>query len=149
MSPPPAAVLFACNLNRVRSPMAAWLLRRRWGDRVFVDSCGLNAADGVDPFVVAVMAELGLDLSGHAPKSFEVLEDGSFDLVISLSEAAHRHAAAASRTRAVELEHWPTEDPTLETGSREQRLQAYRRVRDGLDLRLAERFPGAVLEPSA
>ena len=146
--PPPPAVLFACNLNRVRSPMAACLLRRRWGSRVFVDSCGLTPAEGIDPFVVAVMQELGLDLSGHTPKTFDVLEDGSFDLVISLSEEAHHQAAALSRTRAVELEHWPTPDPTLETGSREQRLAAYRRVRDALAERLRARFPGDVREPS-
>lgn len=135
------AVLFACSMNQVRSPMAAALLRRRWGGRIFVDSCGLRAGVGVDPFVEAVMDEMGLDLHGHRPKTFDDLEDGSFDLVISLSPEAQHRAVELSRGRAVELAYWPTIDPTVVDGSREQRLDAYRRVRDELDKRIGERFP--------
>jgi hypothetical protein len=92
-----AAVLFACNLNKVRSPMAAGLMRRLHGDRVFVDSCGLRRADAdlADPFVAAVMDELGVDVTGHFPKSFDDLEDESFDVVISLTPEAHRVLADA------------------------------------------------------
>jgi protein-tyrosine-phosphatase len=136
----PAAVLFTCNLNLVRSPMAAALMRRMWGTRVFVDSCGLRAADEADGFVLAVMNELGQDLSAHAPKSFDDLEDGSFDLVISLTPEAHHRAVEFGRARSTEVEYWPTVDPTLEQGSRDQRLQAYRRVRDELQGRLLDRF---------
>ena len=138
----PDAILFACNLNRVRSPVAAALLRRRLGARVFVDCCGLRPdAPEIDPFAIAVMAEWGEDLSHHRPKSFEELEDGSFDLIVSLTPQAHHRAAELARARATAFEYWPTPDPTLETGSREQRLAAYRDMRDGLDLRLRERFP--------
>ncbi len=137
---PPSAVLFTCNLNLVRSPMAAALMRRMWGTSVFVDSCGLRAADEPDGFVLAVMNELGQDLSAHAPKSFDDLEDGSFDLVISLTPEAHHRAVELGRARSTEVEYWPTSDPTLEQGSRDQRLQAYRRVRDELQGRLLERF---------
>ena len=139
----PDAILFACNLNRVRSPVAAALLRRRFGTRIFIDSCGLRASDSeIDPFAAAVMAEWGEDLGGHRAKAFDNLEDDSFDLIISLTPEAHHRAAEMSRARWVEFEYWPTPDPTLETGSRDQRLDAYRRMRDDLERRLRERFPG-------
>ncbi len=136
----PSAVLFTCNLNLVRSPMAAALMRRTWGPSVFVDSCGLRAAEEPDGFVLAVMNELGQDLSAHSPKSFDDLEDGSFDLVISLTPEAHHRAVELGRTRSTEVVYWPTPDPTLEQGSRDQRLQAYRHVRDELQARLLDRF---------
>ena len=140
---PPSAVLFACNLNRVRSPMAAALTRRIVGDSIFTDSCGLRPSEGVDPFVVEVMAEIGLDLSGHRTKTFDQLHDGSFDLVISLTPHAQHRAVEMSRGRAVEIEYWPTFDPTLAEGTRQQRLDAYRQVRDDLQRRLLERFGGS------
>ena len=136
----PGAVLFACNWNAVRSPMAAALMRSLHGRQVFVDCCGLRAGEATDPFAAAVMDEVGLDLTGHKPKRFEDLEDGSFDVVVSLTPQAQHRAVELSRGRAVDLEYWPTLDPTLETGSREQRLEAYRQVRDGLRRRLLDRF---------
>jgi protein-tyrosine-phosphatase len=136
----PGAVLFACNFNRVRSPMAAALMRLIYGDRVFVDSCGLRAGDGIDPFVVAVMDEIGADLSHHHRKVFEDLDDGSFDVVVSLTPEAQHRAVELSRGRAVEVEYWPTLDPTLAEGSREVVLGAYRKVRDELRARILERF---------
>ena len=98
----------------------------------------------IDPFVSAVMAEWGEDLSGHKAKGFGDLEDGSFDLIISLTPEAHHRAAEMARARAVNFEYWPIPDPTLETGSRDQRLEAYRHMRDELDRRLRDRFPGAL-----
>jgi protein-tyrosine-phosphatase len=151
----PGAVLFACNLNQVRSPMAEALLKRLVGDRVYVDSCGLkrpamvhdderdeDVAASVDPFVDAVMAELNCDLAGHHPKTFDDLEDFSFDLVVSLTPEAQHRAVELARARAADIEYWPTHDPTLIDGSREARLEAYREVRDGLARRIAERFGG-------
>ena len=146
----PHAVLFACNFNQVRSPMAEALLKRLTGNRVFVDSCGLKAParheddeDGpaeADPFALAVMAELGCDLTRHRAKTFGELEDSSFDLVISLTPEAQHRAVELARGRAAEIEYWPTLDPTLTEGSREVRLAAYRQVRDALARRIAERF---------
>ena len=145
-APLPGAVLFACNFNRVRSPMAEALLKRALGDRVYVDSCGLKlepteAGEGADPFVRSVMEEISVDLAGHAPKTFDQLEDASFDLVISLTPEAQHRAVEMTRGRAAEIEYWPTFDPTLAEGSREARLAAYREVRDQLAKRIAERFP--------
>lgn len=138
----PGAVLFACTLNRVRSPMAEGLMKRLYGTRVYVDSCGLRPDDSslADPFVVAVMDEIGIDVSDHRPKSFDELDDDSFDLVISLSPEAQHRAVELSRGRAVALEYWPTLDPTLVLGSRETTLEAYRAVRDQLEARLRARF---------
>ncbi|HEY3697029.1 low molecular weight phosphatase family protein [Phenylobacterium sp.] len=140
----PGAVLFACNFNRVRSPMAEALLRRAAHDRIYVDSCGLHldprAAEGVDPFVEAVMAELACDLAGHAPKTFDDLQDGSFDLVVSFTPEAQHRAVEMARGRSVEIEYWPIIDPTQAEGSREARLAAYRDVRDHLAARIARRF---------
>lgn len=143
--PLPGAVLFACNFNRVRSPMAEALLKRAIGDRVYVDSCGLRPASedggGADPFVEAVMSEISCDLQRHRPKTFEDLEDGSFDLIVSLTPEAQHRAVELTRGRAAEIEYWPTFDPTLTEGSREARLAAYRDVRDALAAKIAERFP--------
>lgn len=150
------AVLFACNFNQVRSPMAEALLKRMVGTSVFVDSCGLKAPlrdddeDGpadVDPFVQAVMAELGCDLSAHRTKTFEELEDSSFDLVVSLTPEAQHRAVELARGRAAEIEYWPTFDPTLVEGSREVRLSAYRHAREGLERRIAERFGPQIPTP--
>jgi protein-tyrosine-phosphatase len=138
---PPGAVLFACGLNRVRSPMAEGLMRRLFATRVFADSCGLRRDDGLpDPFVAAVMDELGVDMSGHRPKTFDDLEDSSFDVVVSLTPEAHHRAVELARGRAVEIEYWPTLDPTLTMGGRDTVLAAYRDVRDTLEARLLERF---------
>jgi protein-tyrosine-phosphatase len=149
-APSPGAVLFACNFNQVRSPMAEALLKLLVGTTIFVDSCGLKPAppldeedDGpapADPFAQAVMAELGCDLSLHRAKTFGDLEDHSFDLVISLTPEAQHGAVELARGRAAEIEYWPTHDPTLTEGSREARLEAYRQVRDALARRISERF---------
>lgn len=145
----PGAVLFACNYNRVRSPMAEALLKRLVGQEIFVDSCGLKHpaarpeadADGdIDPFAQAVMAELGCDLSGHRAKTFDELEDESFDVVISLTPESQHRAVELARGRAADIEYWPIFDPTLADGSREARLEVYRAVRDTLAARIVQRF---------
>jgi len=139
----PGAVLFTCNFNRVRSPMAEALMKMIYGDRVFVDSVGLRREAGeteVDPFAAAVIDEMGGDLTGFRPKIFDDLEDESFDMVISLTPEAQHRAVELARGRAVDIEYWPTLDPTLAEGTREQRLDAYRQVRDELARRIRERF---------
>jgi protein-tyrosine-phosphatase len=141
----PGAVLFACSLNRVRSPMAEGLMRRLFGNRVYVDSCGLRIGedDLVDPFAIAVMDEIGVDLTDHRSKTFEDLNADAFDVVISLSPEAHHRAGELARGRAVDIEYWPTLDPTLAMGPRDSVLEAYRAVRGGLEARIRRRFPQA------
>ena len=137
---PAGAVLFACTQNRVRSPMAAALMHRRFARTTFVDSCGLKPGEEIDPFAASVLDELGLEAGAHRPKGFDDLEDTSFDVVISLSPEAHHRALEWTRHMACAVEYWPTHDPTVAEGSRDQRLEAYRRVRDGLDARILARF---------
>jgi protein-tyrosine-phosphatase len=116
-------------------------MRRRFGDRVFAESCGVRAdGEGVDSFVIAVMAEIGLDLSDQTAKTFEAVTDGSFDVIVALSVEAAARAQAHTRGLAADVELWPTDDPTLEGGSRAQRLEAYRRVRDDIRRKIEDRF---------
>ena len=138
----PGSVLFACTLNSIRSPIAAALFRQIHGAKVFVDSVGVRTAP-IDPFAVAVMAEIGIDLGAHQAKSFDELEDTSFDLVISLSPDAQHTAIELTRASACEVEFWPVFDPTAVEGNREETLNAYRLVRDQLRKRILERFPPA------
>ena len=133
------AVLFACTLNAVRSPMAAALLRHLTRGGIYIESAGVRAGD-LDPLAVEVMGEIGLEIAKHKPRRFEDLEDGSFDLVITLSPEAQHKAVELTRTAATKVEYWPTMDPTAVDGSREQRLAAYRLVRDQLMRRLKQRF---------
>jgi protein-tyrosine-phosphatase len=136
---PPVAVLFACTMNAVRSPMAAALLRHLTGGRVHVESAGVRAGE-LDPLAVAAMDEIGLEIGEHLPRRFEDLEDGSFDLIVTLSPEAQHKAVELTRTAATQVEYWPIIDPTAVDGSREQRLWAYRAVRDQLMERLKRRF---------
>jgi protein-tyrosine-phosphatase len=135
----PHAVLFACSQNAVRSPMAEGILKHLLGHRIYVDSTGVRARE-IDGFVVEVMDEIGIDLSKHRPKSFDDLEDSSYDLIISLSPEAQHRAVELTRTMACEVEFWNTFDPTLIEGNRETRLAAYRQVRDFLMGRIEARF---------
>ena len=136
----PGAVLFCCTQNAIRSPMAAAMLKQLHGQRIFVDSVGVRAGE-LDGFAVAAMDEIGIDIARHKPKTFDDLEDSSFDLIISLSPEAQHKAVEMTRTMACEVEFWNTFDPSIVEGSREQRMEAYREVRDGLLQRIRERFP--------
>ncbi|MGF1622290.1 MAG: low molecular weight phosphatase family protein [Rhodomicrobiaceae bacterium] len=137
----PKAVLFACNFNAVRSPMAEAILNHLAGRQVYVESAGVRAGE-LDPFAVAVMEEIGIDISRHTPQAIDDLYDSSFDVVVSLSPEAHHKALEMTRTQAIDAEYWPTIDPTAAIGgSREQILNAYRDVRDGLFQRIKARFP--------
>jgi protein-tyrosine-phosphatase len=134
-------VLFSCNFNAVRSAMAEAIAKHHFGRQIYVDSVGVREGE-LDPFAVAVMEEIGIDLSGHRPKTFDDLEDTSFDLVITLTPEAQHKAVEMTRTMAVELEYWPTFDPTATRGNREAILEAYRQTRDSLVARIKERFGG-------
>jgi protein-tyrosine-phosphatase len=135
----PAAVLFICTQNAIRSPMAAALAHHIAGHKIYVASAGLRAGDP-DPFVGMIMDEIGLDVTRHQPHSLDDLADSAFDLVIALSPEAEARAREMTKTMAIEVEHWPTPDPSITQGSRTQILDSYREVRDGLKKRITERF---------
>ena len=137
-------MLFACALNSVRSPMAVGLFRRLVGRGTYVASAGVRKGD-LDPLAVAASEEVGVDIAKHRPMTFEELDDWeglNFDLIVTLSPEAHHKALELTRTAAVEVEYWPTPDPTASEGTREQRLSAYREVRDQLMVRIRQRFAG-------
>ena len=141
----PQSVLFACGFNSVRSPMAESLLQQMFPHALYVKSAGVKKGE-LDPFAVAVMSELGQDISRHKPTTFEELEDWeglNFDLIITLSPEAHHKALELTRTLAADVEYWPTVDPTTTHGSREQKLAAYREVCDTLSMRIRKRFAKA------
>jgi protein-tyrosine-phosphatase len=135
----PTSVLFACSQNSVRSPMAEAIARRLYGQAVFIDSVGVRASE-VDTFAAAVLDELGIDIRRHQGKSFADVDPSSFELIVSLSPEAHHSALEFTRNTATEVEYWPVPDPSAVEGSREARLDAYRRARDTILARLKTRF---------
>jgi len=135
----PSAVLFACTQNAVRSPMAEAIMKHLIGMKAYVDSCGVRNGD-LDPFAVEVLKEVGIDISRHAPKSFDQMEDDFFDVIVSLSPEAQHRAIEMTRTMACDIEYWPMLDATIIEGSRDVRLDAYRQVRDELMRRIRKRF---------
>nr|WP_202380032.1 low molecular weight phosphatase family protein [Mesorhizobium sp. 131-2-5] len=136
---PPRSILFLCGMNAVRSPMAEQLARRMLPATIFVASAGVRAGER-DPFVDAVLAEEGLSLGERHPKTLDDLEDDYFDLIVTLAPEAHHAALELTRSLAVEVEYWPTQDPTNASGTREQIMAAYRDVRERLKLRISRRF---------
>ena len=146
MSGLPASLLFACSENSVRSPMAEALAKRLYGQRSYIDSVGVRASD-VDGFVAAALDELDIDVHRHHAKTFEDIDPSSFDLIVTLSPEAHHHALEVTRGTAAEVEYWPVPDPSAVEGTREMRLEAYRRLREQILVRLKARF-GAPSGPS-
>ena len=124
-----------CGMNAVRSPMAEALARRVLPRSTFIASAGVRAGER-DPFVDIVLAEAGLARADHQPRTLADLEDDYFDLIVTLAPEAHHAALELTRSMAVEVEYWPTADPTLATGSREHILDAYRDVRERLSARI-------------
>jgi protein-tyrosine-phosphatase len=136
------SVLFMCAHNAVRSPMAEAMAKHFFGRSIYVQSAGARKGD-IDGFAIEVLDEIGIDARKHRPKSVQELEEWeglNFDLIISLSPEAHHKALELTRTHATDVEYWPTPDPTLVQGSREQVLNAYRDVRDGLMRRIKDRL---------
>lgn len=135
----PRSVLFLCGRNAIRSPMAEALARRMLPRSVFIASAGVRPGTR-DPFVDAVLAEQELSLGERRPQRLDELEDSFFDLIVTLSPEAHHAALELTRSMAVDVEYWPTLDPSAVEGTREQIMTAYRDVRDGLAAQIARRF---------
>jgi len=135
----PSSILFACTWNSVRSPMAVGIMKNIAGNSINVDSVGVHKG-AIDAFVVTILNEIGIDMSAHISKTFGDIDDTSFDLVISLSPEAQHSAVELTRTSNCNLEFWHTMDPSIISGNREARLDAYRTIRDQLHKRLSQRF---------
>ncbi len=128
-----------CGMNAVRSPIAEALARKMLAGQTFVASAGVRAGER-DPFVDAVLAEEGIPPAERQPRMLSDLEDSYFDLIVTLSPEAHHAALELTRSLAVEVEYWPTADPTTALGTREQIMAAYRDVRERLKARIFARF---------
>ena len=135
----PGSLLFACSENSVRSPMAEALAKRLYGQAAYIDSVGVRASD-VDGFVAAALDEVGIDVHRHHAKTFDDIDPSSFDLIVTLSPEAHHQALEVTRGTAAEVEYWSVPDPSVVEGTRDMRLDAYRRMRDQLMARLKVRF---------
>ena len=141
----PQSVLFCCDHNSVRSPMAEGLMKKLYGQRAYVQSAGVRSDMDVDGFAIAVSAEMGIELSRHRSRSFdEMVEWGddlsSFDMIVSLSPASQRAALELTRFAHIDVEYWPIMDPTGLGETREAKLQAYRQTRDQIASRMIDRF---------
>ena len=149
----PASVLFCCDHNAVRSPMAEGLMKKLYGQRAYVQSAGVRNDMEVDGFSVAVCKELGIELSRHRSRSFQEMEQwgddlSQFDLIVALSPASQRQALEFTRFNHLEVEYWPILDPTGLGEGREAKLSAYRQTRDQIRTRMIDRF-GPPSEPGA
>jgi protein-tyrosine-phosphatase len=141
----PTSVLFCCDDNALRSPMAEAIAKRDYGTRVYVQSAGVRAAAAVDPLAVEVCAEVGVDLGRHRLRSFQQMEAwgdqiGSYDLIVALSPAAQRHALEYTRWLTIEVVYWPSLDPTGIGADAAARRAAYRQTRDQIARRIRDRF---------
>ncbi len=135
----PGSVLFVCGMNAIRSPMAEFIVKDIYGQEIFAQSAGVNSGNA-DGFMISVMEERGIDMSGHVPSSLEDLDDLYYDLIITLTPQAQERTLEFTQGQATDIEYWPTPDPSTTTGKREDVVQAYRDIRDGLEKRIRERF---------
>jgi arsenate reductase len=141
----PQAVLFCCDHNAVRSPMAEALMKKYYGRRVYVQSAGVRNDMEIDGFSVAVCREMGVELDRHRSRSFEEMQEwgddlGQFDLIVALSATSRRTALELTRHYHLEVEYWPILDPTGIGETREAKLAAYRQSRDQIRDRILDRF---------
>jgi len=149
----PQSVLFCCDHNAVRSPMAEGMMKKYYGHETYVQSAGVFNDMDIDGFSVAVCAEFGIELSRHRSRSFDEMEQwgddlSGFDLVVALSPASQRRALDLTRYFHLDVEYWPILDPTGIGDTREQKLNAYRQARDQIRIRILERFgPATEREP--
>lgn len=143
----PTSVLFCCDHNSIRSPMAEGLLKQHVGTRIFVQSAGVKGDMEIDGFAISVCREVGVELSRHRTRSFDDLMEwgddlDSYDLIVALSPAAQRRALEYTRFYALEVEYWQVMDPSGFGDDREAKVQRYRETRDQIAGKIAERFVG-------
>lgn len=137
----PGSVLFVCNFNAVRSPMAEAIAKYHCGNKVYIDSFGAGEKLGeINPFAISVMEEAGIDISSHKAKDFDDLADTSFDLIIALSDEAHKKALELTKGDSTEVEYWPVDDPTQVQGNRENIMSSFRALRDDLHQKIKTRI---------
>lgn len=138
----PGAILFMCGMNAIRSPMAEALAKSMLPKGTYIASAGVRTGER-DPFVDVVLEEIGLTIGRHQPQTLDELEDDYFDMIVTLAPEAHHAALELTRSLSVDVTYWPTPDPSVARGTREQILDAYREVRDHLKTLIAKRLLGS------
>ncbi len=141
----PSSVLFCCDHNAVRSPMAEGLMKMFYGQTTYIQSAGVKNDLEIDGFAISVCEELGIELSRHRSRSFEEMQQwgddlSGFDLIVALSPASQRQALEFTRFYHLEVEYWPIMDPTGLGESRDEKLASYRQTRDQISAKMIERF---------
>ncbi len=141
----PQSILFCCDHNAVRSPMAEGLMKKYYGTQAYVQSAGVVGDLDIDGFSIAVCKELGIELSRHQTRSFDEMEEGgeeiaSFDMVVALSPTSQKRVLELTKYYSLSVEYWPIVDPTALGDRREEKMDAYRQARDQISNRLIERF---------
>lgn len=141
----PHSVLFCCDHNAIRSPMAEGMMKKFYGRTAYVQSAGVKNDMEIDGFAVTVCDEIGVELSNHRTRSFEEMQDwgddlGAFDLIVALSPASQRLALELTRLYHLDIEYWPIMDPSGLAEGREAKLTLYRQTRDQIRTRMFERF---------
>lgn len=141
----PSSVLFCCDHNAVRSPMAEGMMKKFYGQRAYIQSAGVRNDMEIDGFAIAVCQEIGIELSRHRSRSFEEMQQwgddlSQFDLIVALSPASQRQAQEFTRYNHIEVEYWPILDPTGLGETREAKLSAFRQARDQIRAKMLERF---------
>ncbi|EAR49934.1 arsenate reductase [Oceanicola granulosus HTCC2516] len=141
----PGSLLFCCDHNAVRSPMAEGIMKKLYGTGCYIQSVGVRNDLEIDGFAIAVCQEIGVELGRHRSRSFDEMEQmgdalGSFDMVLALSPASQRRALDLTRCYHLDVEYWPVLDPTGLGESRADRLASYRQTRDQIRERLIARF---------
>lgn len=141
----PSSVLFCCDHNSIRSPMAEGMMKKFYGQRAYVQSAGVYSDSEIDGFAVAVCREIGVELERHRARSFDEMQQwgddlSGFELVVALSPASQRRALELTRYSHLEVEYWPVIDPTGLGERREDKLAAYRQARDQIRDRMLARF---------
>ena len=145
----PSSVLFCCNHNSVRSPMAEGLMKIHVGYKIYVQSAGVASDREIDGFSIAVCDEVGVQLIQHKARSFKEMEElgedlNGYDLIVALSPMAEKIAIETTMNNAVDVEFWEISDPSGIGETRDEKLNAYRNIRNELITRIKNRFP---LEP--
>ncbi|MDX1780970.1 MAG: low molecular weight phosphatase family protein [Thalassovita sp.] len=150
VEPLPQSVLFCCDHNSIRSPMAEGIMKKFYGAGTYVQSVGVKGDMEIDGFAIAVCQELGVELSRHKVRDFDELHEygedlSSFDLIVALTPASKQQAEELTRIYHLEVEYWPIFDPSGQGETREAKLEAYRRSRDEIVEKLIARWgePGA------
>lgn len=148
----PQSVLFCCDYNAVRSPMAEGMMKKFYGHEIYVQSAGVKSDLEIDGFSIAVCAEIDVELSRHRSRSFEQMQEwgddlSAFDLIVAMSPASQRQALEMTHLYHLDVEYWPILDPTGLATRRDAQLLSYRECRDQIRDKILERFGPPTVGP--